>query len=144
MSDTSTAAGALRGSPFFAELPDDAIQEILNVAQPSSFDAGQAIVEEGDAGDGMYVVVSGTAEVDVGGRFHRLKAGDFFGEMALITESTRLATVKATDHVEGLKIPAEEFRALLQRRPEIAIAMLEAVVQRLREVEQRVDAWMGT
>jgi CRP-like cAMP-binding protein len=52
--------------------------------------------------------------------------------------------VKATEVVEALKIPAEEFRTLLHRRPEIAIAMLQAVVQRLREVEQRIDAWMGT
>jgi len=52
--------------------------------------------------------------------------------------------VKATEHVEALKVPAEEFRELLNRRPEIAIAMLAGVIQRLREVEQRVDAWMGT
>jgi CRP-like cAMP-binding protein len=144
MSQSSTAADALHSSPFFAELPSDAIEEILSVAQPASFEPGSTIVEEGDAADGMYIVVAGTAEVDVGGRFHRLKAGEFFGEMALITSSKRLATVKATEPVEALKIPAEEFRALLNRRPEIAIAMLAGVIQRLREVEQRVDAWMGT
>jgi CPA2 family monovalent cation:H+ antiporter-2 len=144
MSESATAANALRSSPFFAELPDEAIEEILSVAQPASFGPGQAIVEEGDAGDGMYIVVGGTAEVDVGGRFHRLKPGEFFGEMALITASKRLATVKATEAVEALKISADDFRALLHQRPEIAIAMLQAVVQRLREVEQRVDAWMGT
>ncbi|MFL5736152.1 MAG: cyclic nucleotide-binding domain-containing protein [Actinomycetota bacterium] len=144
MSQSSTAADALHSSPFFAELPSEAIEEILSVAQPASFEPGSTIVEEGDAADGMYIVVAGTAEVDVGGRFHRLKAGEFFGEMALITSSKRLATVKATEPVEALKIPAEEFRALLNRRPEIAIAMLAGVIQRLREVEQRVDAWMGT
>jgi CRP-like cAMP-binding protein len=144
MSETSTAADALRSSPFFAELPADAIEEILSVAEPASFDAGSTIVEEGDPGDGMYIVVGGTAEVDVGGRFHRLKAGEFFGEMALFTSSRRLATVKASEPVEALKIPAQQFRELLNRRPEIAIAMLAGVIQRLREVEQRVDAWMGT
>jgi CRP-like cAMP-binding protein len=144
MSQSSTAADALHSSPFFAELPSEAIEEILSVAQPASFEPGSMIVQEGDAADGMYIVVAGTAEVDVGGRFHRLKAGEFFGEMALITSSKRLATVQATEPVEALKIPAEEFRALLNRRPEIAIAMLAGVIQRLREVEQRVDAWMGT
>ena len=144
MSDSPTAADALRSSPFFAELHPEAIDEILSVAQPATFEAGSSIVEEGDAADGMYIVVAGTAEVDVGGRFHRLKAGDFFGEMALITASKRLATVKAAEHVEALKVPAGEFRELLNRRPEIAIAMLAGVIQRLREVEQRVDAWMGT
>ena len=144
MSQSSTAAGALRSSPFFAELSAGAMEEIVSVAQPASFEPGSTIVAEGDAADGMYVVASGTAEVDVGGRFHRLTSGDFFGEMALITSSKRLATVKATERVEALKIPAEEFRELLNRRPEIAIAMLAGVVQRLREVEQRVDAWMST
>jgi CRP-like cAMP-binding protein len=144
MSQSSTAADALHSSPFFAELPSEAIEEILSVAQPASFEPGSMIVQEGDPADGMYIVVAGTAEVDVGGRFHRLKAGEFFGEMALITSSKRLATVQATEPVEALKIPAEEFRALLNRRPEIAIAMLAGVIQRLREVEQRVDAWMGT
>jgi CRP-like cAMP-binding protein len=144
MSQSATGADALRSSPFFAELPADAMDEIMSVAQPASFEPGSQIVAEGDAADGMYIMVAGTAEVDVGGRFHRLKAGDFFGEMALITSSKRLATVKATASVEALKIPAEEFRALLNRRPEIAIAMLSGVVQRLREVEQRVDAWMST
>src|SRR5947207_15275479 len=115
MSQSPTASDALRSSPFFAELHPEAIDEILNVAQPATFEAGSSIVEEGDTADGMYIVVAGPAEVDVGGRFHRLKAGDFFGEMALITASKRLATGKATEHREALKVHAEELRKLPNR-----------------------------
>ena len=58
-------------------------------------------MEQGDAGDGMYVIVSGTAEVDVGGRFHKLTTGNFFGEMALVSAGKRMATVKAVEPVEA-------------------------------------------
>jgi CRP-like cAMP-binding protein len=84
------------------------------------------------------------AEVDVGGRFHKLGRGDFFGEMALISEGQRMATVKATEAVEALRIPADEFRSFLLDHPSVAISMLKALVGRLREVEQRIDAWMAT
>ena len=91
----------------------------------------------------MFVVLSGVAEVDVGGRFHRLSTGDFFGEMALITSKRRSATVKAVEPVEALRIPAEGFQAFLLAHPAIAIAMLRSVVERLGEVQARLDAWMG-
>jgi CRP-like cAMP-binding protein len=91
----------------------------------------------------MYVMLSGEAQVDVGGRFHVFKEGDFFGEMALISRSKRIATVRAETAVRALKIPAEEFQTFLLEHPSVAVAMLKAIVERLREVEQRIDAWMS-
>jgi CRP-like cAMP-binding protein len=108
-----------------------------------SFDAGVDIVQWGDPGDGMYVLFKGRTEVDVGGRFHRLGPGDFFGEMALLGVKRRLATVKAVEPVEALKIPAAQFQELLLGHPSLALAMMKTLVQRLREVEERIDAWMG-
>jgi len=135
---------ALRKAPFFAGLAASDLDGILAVGQPVSFDPGQPIVQQGDAGDGMYIMLSGTAEVDVGGRFHKLTTGNFFGEMALISAGKRMATVKATETVEALKIPADGFQAFLQAHPTVALSMLRAVVERLREVEQRIDAWMAS
>jgi CRP-like cAMP-binding protein len=89
-------------------------------------------------------MLEGTAEVDVGGRFHALTTGAFFGEMALITSKKRLATVKATGHVEALRIPADAFRSFLMEHPSVSLSMMKAIVERLREVEQRIDAWMAT
>jgi CRP-like cAMP-binding protein len=100
-------------------------------------------VTEGEMGDSMYVVLSGAAELDVGGRFHRLTRGDFFGEMALISSRKRIATVKATERVEALRIPADEFQSFLLSHPSVAVSMLKEIVDRLREVEQRIDAWMA-
>ena len=143
MSEATVKTKALQSAPFFAGLAPEDLEGILQVGRPASFAAGQTIVEQGDAGDAMYIVLSGTAEVDVGGRFHRLGRGDFFGEMALITSRKRMATVKATEPVEALMIPASEFQAFLLQHPGVALSMLKALVERLREVEQRIDAWMA-
>jgi CRP-like cAMP-binding protein len=55
----------------------------------------------------------------------------------------RLATVKAIEPVEALKIPAARFQELLLDHPSLALAMMKTLVERLREVEERIDAWMG-
>jgi CRP-like cAMP-binding protein len=91
----------------------------------------------------MYVVVEGEARVDVGGRYHVLKPGEFFGEMALIAPGKRLATVRAVTPVEALRIPAEAFQAFVIDHPHVALSMMKTLVVRLREVEQRIDAWMA-
>jgi monovalent cation:H+ antiporter-2, CPA2 family len=144
MSESAVGMEALKNAPFFAGLDASDLDGILAYGLPVSFGPGQAIVAQGDAGDGMYIIVSGTAEVDVGGRFHKLTTGNFFGEMALISAGKRMATVKATEPVEALKIPADGFQAFLQEHPTVALSMLRAVVERLREVEQRIDAWMAS
>jgi CRP-like cAMP-binding protein len=81
--------------------------------------------------------------VDIGGRFHLLGPGDFFGEMALLVPDKRLATVRAVDPVKALHIPSEAFESFLFEHPHVAIGMLRALTLRLREAEQRIDAWMA-
>ena len=116
---------------------------ILQAGERLTFPAGQAIFEAGDPGDAMFVIASGEARVDVGGRFHMLKPGDFFGEMALLAPGPRMATVKAEVDVEAIKIGAEDFQAFLLAHPAVALSMMKQLVIRLREVEQRIDAWMA-
>jgi CRP-like cAMP-binding protein len=135
---------ALRSTPFFSSLSQEDLEGILRVGQPVAFDAGSTIVAEGDPGDAMYIVVDGTAEVDVGGRYHKLTNGSFFGEMALIGATKRMATVKATEPVQALRIGADDFRSFVLEHPQVALSMMQALVERLREVEQRIDAWMAT
>jgi CRP-like cAMP-binding protein len=143
MSDTTVAIAALERTPLFAGLARPDLENIIGCGQRVSFGAGQAIVERLDPGDAMYVIVSGAAEVDVGGRFHRLERGDFFGEMAVLAGKPREATVKAVEHVEALRIPADGFQAFLLENPRIAVGMLRSLVERLREVQDRLDTWIG-
>ena len=133
----------LQAAGVFAGCSDDELRSIAAIGEPVSFDADTAIVEEGDRGDAMYVVVDGEARVDVGGRYHVLKPGEFFGEMALIAPGKRLATVRAVTPVEALRIPADAFQAFVMDHPQVALSMMKTLVVRLREVEQRIDAWMA-
>ena len=139
MSDESPtlATGLFKGLS-----PGDA-DGILQAGERMSFPADIAIFETGDAGDAMFVIASGQARVDVGGRFHVLKPGDFFGEMALLAPGPRMATVKAESDVEAIRIGADEFQAFLLAHPAVALSMMKQLVIRLREVEQRIDSWMA-
>jgi CRP/FNR family cyclic AMP-dependent transcriptional regulator len=142
-SPASTGVAALGRVPFLAELHRDELEAIADVGETVSFQADQAIVQKGDPGDAMYVILDGDARVDVGGRYHDLKPGDFFGEMAVIAGRRRVATVTAVGPVAALKIPADGFQTFLLEHPKIALGMLRSLVDRLREVQQRVDSWMG-
>ena len=134
---------ALKATPFFADLHPDELESVLRMGKHVDFEAGQNIVERGDRSDGMYIVAKGHAQVDVGGRYHDLKPGSFFGEMALIHGGRRGATVKAVEPVEALMIPGEDFREFLLAHPSVAVTMLETLVKRLHEIQQRVEAWMS-
>ena len=127
MSDPGSQITALQNTRLFSELSPEDLQDVLHCGQPVAFAADQAIVEEGDAADGMYVITAGEARVDVGGRFHILKTGDFFGEMALIAPGRRMATVKAVSAVEALWIPADDFQSFLMEHPSLALSMLRAM-----------------
>jgi CRP-like cAMP-binding protein len=143
MEDTAIQIGALERVPFFAGLKPDELEQIAGVGQRTSIESGRSIVERGDPGDAMYIVLSGRAQVEVGGRFHDLEPGEFFGEMAVIAGKKRMATVKAADPVEVLRIPADAFQAFLLEHPRVAVSMLRSLVERLREVQERIDSWAG-
>jgi CRP-like cAMP-binding protein len=143
MDETTVGITALERTPLFAGLDRDDLRGVLGCGQRVSFESGQAIVERGDPGDAMYIIVSGAAEVDVGGRFHRLERGDFFGEMAVLAGRQREATVKAVEPVESLRVPADGLQAFLLEHPRVAVGMLKSLVERLREVQDRLDTWIG-
>src|SRR5512132_3497940 len=143
MDEVMVGLAALERTPLFAGLDREHLEDVLRVGRRVSFDTGQAIVERGDPGDAMYMRVDGAAEVDVGGRYHRLERGDFFGEMAVLASGRREATVKAVEPVEALRIPADGLQAVLQENPRVAVGMLRSLVERLREVQDRLDTWIG-
>lgn len=119
------------------------LDELRRIGHEVSFGQGEVIFEAGDRPDAMFVLLEGKAQVDVGGRFHRLQHGDVFGEMALLSPDRRMATVRAVEPVRALRIDADAIFSLLREHPEVGIALLRTLVLRLREVEQRIDAWMA-
>jgi CRP-like cAMP-binding protein len=117
MTEQGDRTASFRTTGLFAEFGPGDAEALLGAGEAVSFPAGQAIFEIGDHGDAMYVILSGEAQVDVGGRFHVLRAGDFFGEMALLAPGKRMATVRADGDVQALRISAERFQEFLLRRP---------------------------
>ena len=143
MASHESGGTALKRVPFLAGLDRDDLEAIAAAGATSTFESGQSIVERGDPGDAMYVILDGTAQVEVGGRYHDIKPGDFFGEMAVISGGRRGATVKATERVTALRVPAEAFQAFVESHPRAALLMMRSLIERLREVQERLDSWIG-
>ena len=93
--------------------------------------AGQVLVEARTAGSGMFVVEEGSVVVEREGRTIELGAGQFFGELALLTDTQRTARVRAKTYARLLAIGRDQFRELLESEPKIALAMLEVLAKRL-------------
>jgi len=134
---------ALEAVPVFAGVTRHDLENILKLGDVRSFEPGQTIVERGEPGDALYVILRGTAQVDVGGRYHDMKQGEFFGEMGVIAGKKRMATVKAAERVDALRIGAKEVENFLLHQPQVTLAMMRSLVERLREVQERIDAWAG-
>ena len=137
---TTTDVEALRKVRFFEELTDDDLSRVAKVGQRRSYGAGDALVERDSDRGGLFVILSGAAQVEVGGDVHDLAPGDFFGEMALLGHTRRSASVTAVEPVEALVIETIYFDPFLIQNPSVAVAILHGVVERLREVQERVDS----
>ena len=139
----SEPTASFRAKGLFAGLTTEDVDGIVRVGEPVTFEPDRAIFESGDDGDAMYVITDGEAKVNVGGRFHVMKVGEVFGEMALLAPGKRMATVEAGTALSALRIPAEAFQDFLLDHPRAALSIMKQLVVRLREVEQRIDAWMA-
>ncbi|MEE8466221.1 MAG: cyclic nucleotide-binding domain-containing protein [Dehalococcoidia bacterium] len=137
------SADALRNVWLFAELTDDQLESISSFTFDKEFSAGELIVEEGQTGNGLYIIVSGSVEVLKGDLaktpqvLAKRGAGDVFGEMALLGEWPRTASVRALDTVQCLGIDRWVFLSQLERQPKVTIRMLQILAQRLRDSDAR-------
>jgi len=134
---------ALRHIWLFSELGDDQLESISTFTFSKSFDPGELIVVEGQTGNGLYVILSGNVEVLKGDLrenpqvLAKRGAGDVFGEMALLGEWPRTASVRALDTVQCLGIDRWVFLSQLERQPQVTIKMLQILAQRLRDSDAR-------
>jgi CRP/FNR family transcriptional regulator, cyclic AMP receptor protein len=135
----TTPEEVLAKVPLFSMLPKKAIAKLASQAHDRTFVAGAALtVEEEEGGATFGVIVDGQAAVNVHGQHVRtLGPGDYFGEMALIDHSIRSATITAATDVRCLLFVSWVFRPFAMEHPETAWALLEAMVQRVRDAEAR-------
>ena len=119
--------------PILAVLRPKDRERILRFAKHRTYAAGDTVVREGDPALNLFLVADGHARVERegAGQIGRLEPGDFFGELGLIEQHGRTATVIAEDELTCYLLPAWEFRSLLKEHPEMAVPMLHTVIARL-------------
>ena len=123
--------------PLFAGLPKRHLRAVAGIATEERFPEKATIAKEGEAGEDFYVLVEGQASVvREGKRVARLLPGDFFGEIALLDEGPRMASVVTETPISVMAINRKPFTALLQREPSIVLKMLEELAGRLRNQER--------
>jgi hypothetical protein len=127
----------LRKVPLFGQIGPEDLQRIAATASERLYPAGEALMTEGDLGEELIVIVEGDVRVvHVDGDGERLlrtyQAGDHIGELAVLRDRPRAATVIAGEHgVRGLVIGGEALRSILRERPEAAMAMLGTLAERI-------------
>jgi CRP-like cAMP-binding protein len=127
---------ALRRVALFVELSDDDLREIALLFKERHFAAGETVVKEGSEGAAFFLVESGEAAVSVAGKQRRsLGPGDHFGEIALIDEGVRSATITATGDLVCYGLTFWEFRPLVVANGEIGWKLLHSLAQKLRSAE---------
>ena len=134
----------LRELPLFSTLGDEELAGVAVAADPVRFASGEIVFCEGDSSNSCYVIRSGHAAAvreHPAGRaitLARFGPGDLFGELAMLDDERRSATVQTVDEVEAIVIRAQDMRRLLREHPEIALKMVVALGQRLRQTNERL------
>jgi CRP/FNR family cyclic AMP-dependent transcriptional regulator len=135
MLDKDSKVEAMKHVPLFARLSKGELRRIAQLADEVDLRAGKVLTTEGTRGREFFVLLEGTADVRSNTRLlPALGPGDFVGEIALVSDVPRTATVTATSPVRALVITDRSFRELLRSSPVIQGKVLEAVAQRLADL----------
>jgi CRP/FNR family transcriptional regulator len=124
--------------PLFANLTPVDLKQVAALAEEETFGDGEEIAHEGEVGDVMFVIVSGEVMVcshrnGVETEIARRKAGDYVGEMAIIGREPRMASLIAVGDVRTLCIDQKSFESLIRERPDVSLAVMRVLGQRLKE-----------
>ena len=128
----------LQRVPIFADFDRGDLQRLARSFKERTFEAGSTVAAEGRSGAGFFVIESGEASVAVRGEERaKLGAGDYFGEIALLDDGARSATITAESDLRCYGLTSWEFRPLVESNASIAWKLLETLAKRLREAQQR-------
>lgn len=122
----------IKGVPLFAHCSKRELTAIAHVADEIDLPVGKVLTREGAPGREFVIILEGTADVKKGdSKVRTLRAGDFLGEIALLADVPRTATVTTTSPVRALVVHARDFRGVLTRSPETRVKLVEALAERL-------------
>jgi hypothetical protein len=129
----------LRKVPLFADLTPMDLKHVAESAAENLFPDGEVIAEQGEMGDEMHIVVSGEIRVILGTEREprtevaRRRPGECVGEMAIVSEEPRMASLVGGGDVRTLSIDRKRFQRILKERPEASLAVMRVLCERLRE-----------
>jgi CRP/FNR family transcriptional regulator, cyclic AMP receptor protein len=126
----------LRQVPLFSELDESQLARLADRLRERTFPEGSTMVEEGSTGTSFFVIAEGDANVSVSGDVKAtLTAGDYFGEMAVVDEGVRSASVIAATDVRSYFLTPWEFRPFVEENPAVAWKLLQSLARRLRAAQ---------
>jgi CRP-like cAMP-binding protein len=127
---------ALKAARMFEEASEDVLAEVAAIVEEVEVPAGEVVFAKGDSGDSMYLVAEGAMRVVDGQRtVGELRAGDVFGELALLDPEPRLFTISAREDSRLLRLDREAFLELMAGNIEIVRGVLHVLCERLRSAE---------
>jgi CRP/FNR family transcriptional regulator, cyclic AMP receptor protein len=126
----------IRQVPLFSTLDKKEVQGLASSMKERTFNEGDTIAKEGQSGIGFFIIEEGEAAVSVGGEERAtLGHGDYFGEIALIDDGARTATITAKSPLKCYGITSWEFRPLVEQNARLAWKMMQTLAARLREAQ---------
>ncbi|HEY7600427.1 MAG TPA: cyclic nucleotide-binding domain-containing protein [Candidatus Limnocylindrales bacterium] len=135
---TQDKAAALAGVPLFSGISSESMERLAAVAGEQEFAAGQFIVRQGQVGTGLYVILSGSVKVLRGAdELARLGRGDFFGELSVIDQQPRNASVQAAESTEVLALASWDLLGLLESDAQLALNLIKGLVARVRSAGEQ-------
>ena len=135
----------LKGVPILAKIEPAKLKLIAFTSERLNYSEGQELCHQGDPGDAMYVILGGVAEVLIdlkdGGqiRVAEMKKNDFFGEIAILCDVPRTATIKATTSLSTLKITKDMFYRLVAEFPQMAIEVMRELAHRVDDTNKKLQ-----
>lgn len=138
----------LRRVPLFANIDPAKLKLLAFTSERLTFKPGQNLFRQGDSGDAAYVIISGEADVlaetDAGEvPITTVGANAFIGEIAILCEVPRTATVRARDRLETLRIDKEHFLRLIREFPEMAVEVMRELASRLTRTTAELSQARG-
>lgn len=126
--------------PIFEKCTPSEVSAIDALMQEHAFEPGQIIVTQGTPGQAFYLILTGRVELlRERNSLGALGPGDFFGEMSLLDNAPRSATVRAMEPTTCLMLSSWDFKSLLEQQPSIAVKLLEVLSRRLRAADERLS-----
>ena len=133
----------LKTVPLFAKMEPAKLKLLAFTSERMTYDSGEELCHQGETGDAMYVILAGSADVIIDGRSGEIKVAElsrnaFFGEIAILCDMPRTATIRATDRLVTLKITKDMFYRMVQEFPSLAVEVMRVLAHRLEETNNKL------